>query len=96
MRKIIPIFIISIIITILLFAFSSKEIADSKSTTVGYKYTIGEYNGKVAIFHYGEESPETILDCRINSLPDAERKSLKSGIHVNTEAELQHLIEAYD
>lgn len=82
---------------IVIFTTSSKRItADSELTTVGYKYTVSEYNGKVAVFVYGEQTPETILDCRIDSLPESDAQNLRKGIHINNDTELQSLIEAFD
>ncbi len=82
---------------IMLLAVSSEKItADSELSTVGHKYTVSEYNGKVAIFVYGEKAPETILDCRIESLPESDAENLRKGIHVDNDTELQSLIEAFD
>lgn len=82
---------------IVIFATSSKRItADSEISTVGYKYTVSEYNGKVAVFVYGEQTPETILDCRIDSLPESDVQNLRKGIHIINDTELQSLIEAFD
>lgn len=97
LKKSIPITALLTVSVILLFQVSTEKItADSELSTVGYKYTVSEYNGKVAIFVYGENTPETILDCRIDALPESEAENLKTGIHVNNDSELQSLIEAYD
>ncbi len=96
-RKILLFTVLPIMTSILLLTNSSDiKTADSESSTVGYKYTICEYNGKVAVFVYGEKLPETILDCRVESLPDSDAESIRKGIHVNSDAELQYLIEAFD
>ncbi len=96
-RKIMIFMLLPIITTILLFTNSSdKETADSEPSTVGYKYTVCEYNGKVAVFVYGEKQPETVLDCRIESLPESDAENVRKGIHVINDSELQYLIEAFD
>ncbi|MBO5360107.1 MAG: BofC C-terminal domain-containing protein [Clostridia bacterium] len=88
---------IFISVIVMLFAIPSKrKTADSELSTVGYKYTVSEYNGKVAVFVYGEQTPETILDCRIDSLPESDAQNLRKGIHINNDTELQSLIEAFD
>ena len=82
----------------LLLSFSSaqKISADSETSTVGYKYTVCEYNGKVAVFVYGEDTPQTILNCRIESLPKTDAENLRRGINVYNDSDLQYLIEAFD
>lgn len=82
---------------ILLLQSSAEKIsADSETSTVGYKYTICEYEGKVAVFIYGEKTPETILNCRIEGLPKTDAENLQRGINVYNDSELQYLIEAFD
>lgn len=83
--------------SILLLQSSAEKIsADSETSTVGYKYTICEYEGKVAVFIYGEKTPETILNCRIEGLPKTDAENLRKGINVYNDSELQYLIEAFD
>lgn len=83
--------------SILLLQSSAEKIsADSETSTVGYKYTICEYEGKVAVFIYGEKTPETILNCRIEGLPKTDAENLRRGINVYNDSELQYLIEAFD
>lgn len=83
--------------SILLLQGSAEKIsADSETSTVGYKYTICEYEGKVAVFVYGEKTPETILNCRIEGLPKTDAENLRRGINVYNDSELQYLIEAFD
>ena len=73
-----------------------KNISDSENTAVGYKYTIKEFNGNVAVFSFGSTYPIEVLECPLKSLPDDEAQKLSAGIDIETEEELQQLIEAYD
>ena len=73
-----------------------KNISDSDNTTVGYRYTVKEYNGNVAVFGFGTTYPIEVLECPVNSLPDEEAQKLSAGIDIETEEELQQIIEAYD
>ncbi len=75
---------------------TEKKITDREKLTVGYQFTVKEYNGKVAVFDYGTATPVEILDCPLSSLPADEASKLKAGINVATETELQQLIEAFD
>lgn len=88
---------ILISLSILLLQGSAEKItADSKTSAVGYKYTVCEYEGKVAVFIFGEKTPETILNCRIEGLPKTDAENLRKGINVYNDSELQYLIEAFD
>lgn len=75
---------------------NEKNISDSELSAVGYKYTVKEYNGNVAVFSFGNTYPIEVLECPVNSLPDDEAQKLSVGIDIKTEEELQQLIEAYD
>ena len=73
-----------------------KNISDSENTAVGYKYTVKEYNGNIAVFSFGSTYPIEVLECPLKSLPDNEAQRLTAGIDIQTDDELQQLIEAYD
>ena len=75
---------------------TEKNITDREKNTVGYQFTVKEFNGRVAVFDYGTATPVEILDCPLSSLPAEEADRLKAGINVSTQTELQQLIEAYD
>ena len=73
-----------------------KNISDSENSAVGYRYTVKEFNGNVAVFSFGSTYPIEVLECPLKSLPDDEAQKLTAGIDIETEEELQQLIEAYD
>ena len=75
---------------------SEKNISDSDNSAVGYRYTVKEFNGNVAVFSFGSTYPIEVLECPLKSLPDDEAQKLTAGIDIETEEELQQLIEAYD
>lgn len=58
-------------------------------------YIVKEYNGKIAVFYQNDETPFRILEKSIDSLPQADRDMLKSGLSVTGESELRRLIEDY-
>ncbi len=75
---------------------NEKNISDSNNTAIGYKYTVKSFNGNVAVFGYGNSYPIEVLECPLKSLPDDEAQRLSAGIDIETEEELQQIIEAYD
>lgn len=75
---------------------NGKNISDSEFSAVGYKYTLKEFNGNVAVFSFGSTYPLEVLECPLKSLPTDEAQKISAGIDIETEEELQQLIEAYD
>ena len=86
----------SIMIIIVSKSAEKNEKADSESSTVSFIYTVKEFNGKVAVFDYGESQPIEILDCPVSNLPHNEAEKIKIGINISSEQQLQNIIEAYD
>lgn len=57
-------------------------------------YTVREYNGKIAVFVQDHTTPLDILpDPYVRDLPQADQAMLKKGIALQSEAELQSLLE---
>lgn len=77
-------------------AHSAQQKAADPNGADGYAYWIKDYHGKVAVFQNGNDRPEEILDCPLDSLPQEEVQRVKEGIPALDETELQHLIEAFD
>jgi len=60
-------------------------------------FILKEYNGCIGVFKEGEKEPSRVLeDVVVKSLPEYDRKLLKTGIKVYSLWELQDLIEDYD
>ncbi len=57
--------------------------------------TVGEWQGKLAVFIADSSAPTAVYDVFISSLPLAEQESLFAGITVYSETELQGLLEDY-
>ncbi len=67
-----------------------------KNNEQNIQYLVKEYNGKVAIFRFGENEPEETLDIDISSLPLPDRTALKEGISMKDSKKLNQLIEDFD
>ena len=74
----------------------SNQKMDSDLITDTQIYIVKEFEGNVAVFRYGNDTPVQILDCIIKDLPPDAVKALATGIEVNSINELQKIIEAYD
>ncbi len=68
----------------------------SEVFTTGFMFTVKAYEGKVAVFTYGESVPIEILDCPLSSLPEQQAELLEAGIDITGTDRLQQIIEAFD
>lgn len=59
------------------------------------EYIMRDYNGKVAVFREGANTPDEVFDVFTNSLPPDEHERLINGITIQGDEELQKMIEAY-
>ena len=51
-------------------------------------WTVGLWQGHVAVFHQGAAAPETVLEMPAEALPETDRAALAQRIPVNTPEEL--------
>lgn len=58
-------------------------------------YTLGVWEGQLAVFEGGAPFPQKLYEVPISSLPPAEQEKLKAGISVANIDELQVLLEDY-
>ena len=69
-----------------------EQLSDTSTTTP--LYTVGAYNGRVAVFLYGEAQPNQVLEeVFLRSLPAGDQQRLQEGIPVYNEEELWPLLE---
>lgn len=67
--------------------------ADPSSTPP--RYTIGEYDGRLAVYADGQELPKEVYDVYLATLPEEEQIRLRAGIPVEDDIQLQQLLEDY-
>lgn len=67
----------------------------TSSVAVISKYTVGEFNGKIAVYYNDSVLPDEIYDSYLENLPPEDAKKLNIGITVYTKEEVQKLIEDY-
>ena len=70
-----------------------SQASNSEKSAAGYFLSV--YEKKVAAFEAGNDIPFYISDVYVNTLPAADIKSLKKGIHVDDKKALKRLIEDY-
>lgn len=74
---------------------SDIEESTKTETTQTVGFMLGEYEGYLALYRIGAEKPYKKLDYSINMLTDFDRKLIRNGICVDTEKELNKLIEDF-
>ncbi len=70
--------------------------ADDPTAVTATPYRIiGEWQGRVAVFSAGEETPEQVYDTAVSSLPKSEQERLKKGVEATDASTLKLLLENY-
>jgi len=72
-----------------------SEIEAPSVATTDPLYTVGVFEGRLAVFAGQSNTPQTVYDVFVSSLPSAEQEALHRGIPVQTETALQRLLEDY-
>lgn len=75
--------------------FSAKKEEKLKQTQNTSDFIIKEYNGSVAVFESGKNSPFKTTETMVSDLPTADRELLKKGISVGSREELSRILEDY-
>ncbi len=66
-----------------------------ETTVAAEKYTLRDFNGKLALFVGDETVPSEIFDVRTQSFGEVDRELLMKGITTDTEEEIRSLVEDY-
>lgn len=95
---------IAVSIIVALFLLSLSEISARDSLTrinAGVKteseslYILREYNGLVALFENGKNTPREVYDVLVSDLPETDIAALKAGICISSDEQLRQVIEDY-
>ncbi len=92
--------IVAILITAMLAAIwicdrPTTAAADDAERTVVAEQTLGEWEGRLALFDGDGALPSQVYDVWIATLPEAEQQRLKTGISIPDEQTLWSLLEDY-
>ncbi len=60
-----------------------------------YQYLLKEYNGKLAVYFSNSQTPQTVFDLYLSTLPEYDRGQLRLGVPVKDYEELVQRIEDY-
>ena len=74
---------------------TASAIIESTAPDGSEKYIMRDYNGRIAVFVYGEDEPQEVFDVFTSSLPRGEAERVYKGITVEGDEALQKLIEDF-
>lgn len=75
---------------------TETRVINAETVVISEKiYMLKEYNGKIASFYYGEETPIEIFDVSVEGFGEYDKQALYNGIKAYSEEELNKLIEDY-
>lgn len=91
------VFMAAAIISILFISYNSNTtnaVTPTEVPTSEYQtYIVREYDGMVAVFQPQQDKPIKITHTYVSSLPQADQKSLATGIQADTKEQLRKLLE---
>lgn len=70
-------------------------LSEPQTRTPEYQYLLKEYNGKLAVYFSNSQTPETVFDLYLSTLPEYDRGQLRLGVPVKDYEELVKRIEDY-
>lgn len=85
-------FLLSAVVLFVLFRFVLAPPVDASPVPM---YTIGVWEGQVAVFERHQEYPKQVYDMPLSGLPYELRQQLLEGVPAYSEAELSVLLEDY-
>ena len=94
MRKYILIILIAVSAVISLLSYTETPPITETAFVESENYTVKEHFGKIGIFEEGAQTPLTVLDVYVFTLPEADRILLSEGFTVDRSS-LQSVIEDY-
>lgn len=83
------------VISAMLLLFACSIRLPEEPSAAAPMYSLREYQGQLAVFEQGQETPFRIIDMDIALLPPYDQALLQSGIDVADEQELRRLLEDY-
>ena len=81
--------------SIKLISYKPRAIIQEITTEELTRYTIKEYNGRIALYKDDNPKPINVYDIFVSSLPETDITTIRSGITVYSEIEAQHIIDEY-
>jgi len=75
--------------------FLFEEPEQPPEENASFCFTLGEWEGRLAVYTGGELKPSQVLDIPLAALPEPDRQLLRDGIPLRNEEELRRAIEDF-
>lgn len=85
-------FLLAAVVLLFLFRYTLRPPVSTQPTPL---YTIGAWEGQVAVFERGHRYPKQVYDMPLSALPYELRQQVLEGVPAHNEAELSLLLEDY-
>ncbi len=72
-----------------------RFVLPSDGRTVHAAYTIGEWEGQVAVFEGDQPFPRQVFDVYVETLPPEQQQQVRQGVPAEDETRLSVLLEDY-
>lgn len=72
---------------------TSDVIMVSETSKTPVRYILKQTGEIIGLFSPGEDIPERLIDIKVSSLPEADRKLLAKGIEINSDSQLHGILE---
>ena len=76
-------------------AQSQAQVEKPTDTTNETIYYLKDYNGRLAVFSEGSESPFKITEVEIKTLQEYDKKTIRKGVKAHGQKELTRLLEDF-
>lgn len=90
---------IVLLISVIISASLSAATANSNSEIINppqpVTYIVKDYNGKIAVFENGSDTPFRITDTYTKNLPQEDKMLLSEGIYIDNDKDLALLLADY-
>ena len=72
---------------------TSDVITVSETSKLSPKYILKQTGEIIGLFSPGEDIPERLIDIKVSSLPEVDRKLLANGIEISSDSQLHSILE---
>lgn len=88
--------VVSLLLSAVLLAVIFQFLLPANRETVpSARYTIGEWEGRLAVFEGANPQPRQIFEVYVDALPEELRQQVKAGVPARDDAQLSVLLEDY-
>lgn len=85
--------VISLLLSV--FWFAKPPVNQSATSASQTQYLLKDYGGRLAVYRPGEDTPIKVYEVYTHLLPETDLENLRTGIGLETEEDLDRLLEDF-